>query len=210
MRPSRRPARSASGSRSSADPLIALASKSPQRRAILEAIGVRFRVIDVDVDELETGPPEQVARDNAISKALAGAELAGPNEQVIGVDTVVALDGGIWGKPADEAAASATLAALGGRTHDVVSGVAVVGDESPPRTAVEVTRVTFHDLDEAAIDWYLASGEWRGRAGGYAIQGRGGALVRRVEGDYLNVVGLPVGALAGLFGGFAAFLAERA
>jgi septum formation protein len=86
----------------------------------------------------------------------------------------------------------------------------VVGDEGAPRTAVEVTRVTFHDLDDAAIGWYLASGEWRGRAGGYAIQGRGGALVRRVEGDYLNVVGLPIGALAGLFGGFAAFLAERA
>jgi septum formation protein len=171
---------------------------------------VRFRVIDVDVDELETGPPEQVARDNAISKALAGAELAGPGEQVIGVDTVVALDGGIWGKPADEGAASVTLAALGGRTHDVVSGVAVVGDEGAPRTAVEVTRVTFHELDDAAIGWYLASGEWRGRAGGYAIQGRGGALVRRVDGDYLNVVGLPIGALAGLFGGFAAFLAERA
>ena len=169
-----------------------------------------FRVIDVEVDELETGPPEQVARDNAIAKALAGAQLAGPGEQVIGVDTVVALDGAIWGKPADEEAASATLAALGGRTHDVVSGVAVVGDEGAPRTAVEVTRVTFHDLDDAAIGWYLASGEWRGRAGGYAIQGRGGALVRRVEGDYLNVVGLPVGALAGLFGGFAAFLAERA
>jgi nucleoside triphosphate pyrophosphatase len=169
---------------------------------------VPFRVIDVDVDELEAGPPEQVARDNATHKALAGAEHAEPGEQVIGVDTLVALDGTIWGKPADEDAARVTLAALGGRTHAVVSGVAVVGDDGAPRTAVEVTRVTFQDLDEAAIDWYLASGEWRGRAGGYAIQGRGGVLVRRVEGDYLNVVGLPVGALAGLFGGFAAFLAE--
>jgi septum formation protein len=171
---------------------------------------VPFRVIDVDVDELEAGPPEQVARDNAVHKARAGAEHAEPGERVIGVDTVVALDGTIWGKPADEDAARVTLAKLGGRTHEVVSGVAlVVPGEDAPRTAVEVTRVTFHDLDEAAIDWYLASAEWRGRAGGYAIQGRGGALVRRVEGDYLNVVGLPVGALAGLFGGFAAFLAER-
>jgi len=165
--------------------------------------------VDVEVEELEAGEPRQVARDNAVRKALAGAEVAEPGERVIGVDTVVALDGAIWGKPADEAAARRTLAALAGRTHDVVSGVAVVGSEGEPRTAVEVTRVTFHDLDEAAIDWYLASGEWRGRAGGYAIQGRGGVLVRRVEGDYLNVVGLPVGALAGLIGGFAAFLAER-
>jgi nucleoside triphosphate pyrophosphatase len=73
---------------------------------------------------------------------------------------------------------------------------------------VERTLVTFHDLDDAVLDWYLASGEWRGRAGGYAIQGRGGVLVARVEGDYLNVVGLPVGRLAQLCGGFAAFLAE--
>jgi septum formation protein len=170
---------------------------------------VPFRVIDVDVDELEAGAPEQVARDNAVSKALAGAEHAEPGELVIGVDTVVALDGAIWGKPADEDAARVTLATLAGQTHDVVSGVAAVGEEGVPRTAVEVTRVTFHDLGEAAIDWYLASGEWRGRAGGYAIQGRGGVLVRRIDGDYLNVVGLPVGALAGLIGGFAAFLAER-
>jgi septum formation protein len=166
-------------------------------------------VIDVDVDELEAGPPEQVARDNAVSKALAGAEQAEPGEVVLGVDTVVALDGEIWGKPAAQDAARVTLATLSGRTHEVVSGVALVRAGGDPQTALEVTRVTFHDLDEATIDWYLASGEWRGRAGGYAVQGRGGVLVKRIEGDYLNVVGLPVGALAGLFGGFAAFLAER-
>jgi septum formation protein len=84
-----------------------------------------------------------------------------------------------------------------------------VRDGGEAELATEVTRVTFHDLDAATVDWYLASGEWRGRAGGYAVQGRGGVLVRRIEGDYLNVVGLPVGALARLFGGFAAFLSER-
>jgi septum formation protein len=168
---------------------------------------VPFRAIDVDVEELAAGPPEDVARENALRKARAGAKQV-RDDVVLGVDTLVALDGRIWGKPADEDAARETLMALAGRTHDVVSGVALVR-QGEPATAIEVSRVTFHALDDAVIDWYLASGEWRGRAGGYAIQGRGGVLVARVEGDYLNVVGLPVGALAGLFGGFAAFLAER-
>jgi septum formation protein len=170
---------------------------------------VQFRLIDVDVPELEEGPPEQVALENARRKAFAGAALAAPGEAVLGVDTVVALDGAIWGKPADEGAAGETLRRLSGRTHEVLSGVALVRPGGEPQTVAETTRVTFHDLDEATVAWYVDSGEWRGRAGGYAVQGRGGALVRRIEGDYLNVVGLPVGALAGLFGGFAAFLAER-
>jgi septum formation protein len=168
---------------------------------------VPFRAIDVDVEELESGPPQDVARENALRKARAGADLA-RDEVVLGVDTLVALDGRIWGKPADEAAARITLEALSGRTHDVVSALAVVRD-GEPATAIEVTRVTFHALDATLVDWYLASGEWRGRAGGYAIQGRGGVLVQRLEGDYLNVVGLPVGRLAELCGGFAAFLANR-
>ena len=166
-----------------------------------------FRIVDVDVEEIEAGEPQEVARDNAVRKATAGASAAQSGEVALGVDTLVALDGRIWGKPADEHAAAESLRALGGRTHDVVSCVALVRD-GKPATAIEVTRVTFHPLDAATIRWYVASGEWRGRAGGYAIQGRGGALVSRVEGDYLNVVGLPVGALAGLFGGFAAFLAK--
>jgi septum formation protein len=168
---------------------------------------VPFRVVDVDVDELEAGDPVEVARENAVRKATAGAAAAQAGETALGVDTVVALDGRIWGKPADEEAAADSLRALGGRTHEVVSGVAVVRD-GDTATATEVTRVTFHALEAAAIRWYVDAGEWRGRAGGYAIQGRGGALVSRIEGDYLNVVGLPVGALAGLCGGFAAFLAE--
>ena len=164
---------------------------------------MRFRAIDVEVDEVEDGPAAEVAVENARRKARAGAAQARPGEVVVAVDTVVAHDRKNWGKPGDADEARATLRALSGRTHEVVSGV-VVGE----RSAVELTRVTFHDLGDGLLEWYLATGEWRGRAGGYAIQGRGGALVSRVEGDYLNVVGLPVGALAGLFGGFAAFLAE--
>jgi septum formation protein len=164
---------------------------------------VPFRAIDLDVEEVEDGPAEEVALENARRKARAGAQHARPGEVVVAVDTVVTLDGANWGKPADEDEARSMLRALSGRTHEVISGV-VAGEGS----ASELTSVTFHDLEDGLLDWYLRTGEWHGRAGGYAIQGRGGALVRRVDGDYLNVVGLPVGALARLFGGFAAFLAE--
>jgi septum formation protein len=109
---------------------------------------------------------------------------------VVGVDTVVALDGRIYGKPAGEQEAAATLRALSGRTHAVVSGLAI-GREVSAAT----TLVTFRTLRPEVVEWYLATGEWRDRAGGYAIQGRGAALVARIEGDYLNVVGLPVALL---------------
>jgi septum formation protein len=164
---------------------------------------VPFRAIDTDVDELEDGPGEEVALENARRKARAGAQQARTGEVVVAVDTVVTLDDRIWGKPADENQARETLRALSGRTHEVISGI-VAGDKA----GAEVTKVTFHDLGDGLLDWYLATGEWRERAGGYAVQGHGGVLVRRIEGDYLNVVGLPVGRLAQLCGGFAAFLAE--
>ena len=162
-----------------------------------------YRAIDADVDEIEDGAAEDVALANARRKAVVGAEPARPGEVVVAVDTVVTLDGVNWGKPADETQAQTTLRALSGRTHEVVSAV-VAGE----RSAVEVTRVTFHDLEDALLEWYLATGEWRDRAGGYAVQGHGGVLVARIDGDYLNVVGLPVGRLAQLCGGFAAFLAK--
>jgi septum formation protein len=119
---------------------------------------------------------------------------------VLGVDTVVVLDGAIYGKPADEGEARATLSQLAGRVHEVVSGLAVV-EAGETRTASATTRVTFRDLDPATLDWYLATEEWRERAGGYAIQARGAALVAAIEGDYLNVVGLPVTALLELLPG---------
>ncbi len=176
---------------------LILASASPQRRAILESVGVAFDVRPQEVDEISDGPPTEVALENARRKATAAAAGA-PDDVVLGVDTLVALDERIWGKPADEQEARATLRALAGRTHEVHSGlVLVAGGEQ--RTVHELTAVTFRDLDDAAIDWYLECGEWRGRAGGYAIQGRGAALVRRIEGDYLNVVGLPLAALLDLF-----------
>lgn len=142
-----------------------------------------------------------MAVENARRKALAlaGSDVAA-GRTILGVDTIVVLDGdAIHGKPADAAAARTTLAALAGREHLVLSGLAVLDvDAGEPRTALATTRVRFRELDDATLDWYVATGEWEGRAGGYAIQGRGAALVAAIDGDYLNVVGLPVAALLDL------------
>jgi septum formation protein len=171
---------------------LILASASPQRRAILTALGVSYAAVAADVDELDSGPPVVVARENALRKALAarGSE----DDVVLGVDTVVAVELELWGKPPGAEAARETLRALSGRVHSVVSGFAVVGPDGVA-AGEETTLVEFRTLDDATVEWYLRSGEWEGRAGGYAIQGRGGALVRRIEGDYLNVVGLPLAAI---------------
>ena len=115
---------------------------------------------------------------------------------MLGVDTVVALGDALYGKPADRDQAEATLRALSGAVHRVLSGVCLIdGASARARTAVATTRVSFRALDEPTLAWYVDAGEWRGRAGGYAIQGRGAALVASIEGDYLNVVGLPVATL---------------
>jgi septum formation protein len=119
---------------------------------------------------------------------------------VLGVDTVVSLDGRIYGKPDSESQARATLRALAGREHTVVSGVCVV-EAGAVRTALVRTAVRFAALTGPVLDWYLASGEWRDRAGGYAIQGRGAALVAGIAGDYTNVVGLPVPTVLALLPG---------
>jgi len=137
------------------------------------------------VEEDEEGDPAAVAEVNARRKALAV-----PGELVLGADTVVALDGAILGKPRDAAQAREYVGRLNGRTHEVVGGIALARHGEVVATATEVTRVTFRRSDDADLDRYVATGEWRGRAGSYAIQGEGAALVERVEGDYLNVVGL--------------------
>jgi septum formation protein len=171
---------------------LILASKSPQRRAILEQLGITFTVAVSGAEELTAGPPHEIVLENAYRKAAA---VAGRPEQagalVLGVDTIVALGARIYGKPADAAEARATLSALSGRRHTVLSGVCLIAD-GRERTAASATVVEFRRLDASLLDWYLAHEEWRERAGGYAIQGRGAALVAGIEGDYLNVVGLPV------------------
>ena len=154
-----------------------------------------FEVRPPSFAEDEQGEAHEVALANALGKALDVPRAA--DELVLGVDTVVSLDGRLFGKPADAEQARATLGALSGRTHTVVSGLALAG-ESAPRTATAATAVSFRDLSAADIDWYLGRGEWRERAGGYAIQGAGCALVAAIDGDWTNVVGLPVATLLGL------------
>jgi septum formation protein len=171
---------------------LILASRSPQRRAILEQLGVDFRVEAPEVEELATGEPRALVRENALRKARAVRE---PGDRVLGADTAVVLDGRVFGKPRDEAEAETFLRRLSGRTHEVMSGIALREPDGAERSDVAVTRVRFRRLEAFDIAWYLATEEWRERAGAYAIQGRGAALVEDIEGDYWNVVGLPMAAL---------------
>ncbi len=165
---------------------LTLASRSPQRRAILEQLGLEFEVVVPEVEEIADGDVRHVVIENALRKARAVQ-----GELVLGVDTEVELDGRLFGKPADAEEAETFLRRLSGRTHEVWGGIAVIRDGAE-RTSDCVTRVRFRRLEQRDIDWYLASGEWRDRAGAYAIQGRGAALVEEIEGDFWNVVGLPV------------------
>ena len=182
-----------------APPLI-LASRSPQRRAILEQLGIPFDVVVPDYEERGDDPVE-----HAVGKARS---VEGGERPVLGVDTVVICDGSVLGKPADLADAEQMLETLGGKTHEVVSGLCL---RTPAweELDTETTRVTFRSLTPRDIASYLATDEWRERAGGYAIQGVGAGLVERIEGDYLNVVGLPaallIRLLAARFGGIYGF-----
>jgi septum formation protein len=141
------------------------------------------------VEERTDGDPLEVAQENARRKARAV-----DGDLVVGADTVVALDERILPKPRDAGQAGDWLRALSGRTHRVVGGLCVVRADRE-QVVAEITEVTFRQLAERDVAWYVASGEWEGKAGGYAIQGRGAALVERIAGDYLNVVGLPLPAL---------------
>jgi septum formation protein len=172
---------------------LVLASRSPQRRAILEQLGVEFAVRHADVEELERGDGEAVARENAQRKAIAAAPA--PGEVVLAVDTIVTLDGRIYGKPRSDAEALQTLAALSGRTHQVISGLVLLEAGRAPLVNSATTAVSFRELDRHLMEWYVATGEWRERSGGYAVQRAGGALIRRLDGDYNNVVGLPLALL---------------
>ena len=157
-----------------------------------------FTVAAPDVEEIVHGDPGALVRENALRKARAVQGAL-----VLGADTAVALDDAVFGKPADEGQAEAFLSRLSGRTHRVWSGLAV-REAACERTGVAVTAVTFRALERGDLDWYLSSGEWRDRAGAYAIQGKGAALVREIAGDYSNVVGLPVPALLELLPGLLA------
>jgi septum formation protein len=156
---------------------------------------VDFAVEAPDVEELTEGDPRELVVENALLKLRAV-----PGELVLAVDSMVVWDGRAHGKPADAAEAASWLRELSGRWHEVMGGIAL-REHGEERTAVAVTRVRFRKLGDSDIERYLGSGEWVDRAGGYAIQELGAMLVEEIEGDYFNVVGLPVPALLGLLPG---------
>lgn len=174
-------------------PTLYLASRSPRRRELLAQIGLTPRLLDVEVDETPRAGEsaalyvERLAR----AKAAAGAAGLGDRAIVLGADTAVVIDGDILGKPADAEDAAAMLRRLAGRSHHVLTGVAVTRD-GQCYTAVAATEVEFAALDAAAIDRYCATGEPLDKAGAYAIQGRAAVFVRRLAGSYSGVVGLPL------------------
>ena len=176
---------------------IILASRSPQRKTLLRSIGVSFTAVPSEVEETSEGEPRDVVLSNALAKGQAVAARRRQGTLVIAGDTEVVVDGRVVGQPDFEGEARWCLETLSGRTHEVLGALALIGPdrvdgEPEVRTGVESTRVTFAKLGPELIDRYLASGEWRGRAGGYAVQGLGSALVDGVEGDVSNVIGLPI------------------
>jgi len=183
-------------------PPLLLASTSPQRKAILEQLHIPFDVAAPRYDEETTDGADavQIVREHARGKARSVVDQA-EDRPVLGVDTAVVLGGRIFGKPANAGDAERMLEELSGKTHVVVSGLCLL---TPGWEDVEheATQVAFRVLTPRDLGTYVAAGEWEGRAGAYAIQGRGASLVRFIEGDYLNVVGLPAALLVRL-------LAER-
>jgi nucleoside triphosphate pyrophosphatase len=168
---------------------LTLASTSPQRRVILDQLQIPFEAVAPDYVEHDPpdADPTELVRRHAEGKARS---VHTDGQVTLGVDTTVVLDGRVYGKAAGADEATEMLRELAGRTHTVVSGLCVlgVGDDV---IAHEATDVTFRNVSDETLAAYVASREWEGRAGAYAIQGLGGRLVERIEGDYLNVVGLP-------------------
>ena len=190
--------------------LICLASASPRRRELLAQIGVPCDVRPVDVDERQQpgeAPADYVVR-IALAKARAAAEAGPDGRLVLGSDTAVVADGEVMGKPADAADARRMLGLLSGRSHDVLTAVAVVAD-GRAGTALSESTVTFRTLHQPEIDAYVATGEPMDKAGAYAIQGRAAVFVSRLEGSYSGVMGLPLYETAGLLSEFGYELAGR-
>jgi septum formation protein len=180
-------------------PPLILASSSPRRRDLLTACGLSFRIIPASIDERPhpNEPAEVYVRRLASAKAEAVAQRH-PRAVVLGADTIVTVDRELLGKPRDLDEARRMLSRLSGTVHEVVTGVAVLSVDgagsSPARRTSEVvtSRILMRHFTEVTVAWYLATGEPLDKAGAYAVQGLGGALVERVEGSYTNVVGLPL------------------
>ena len=172
---------------------IILASASPRRQELLQQIGVPFVVVKSDAEEIldHADGPRALAVENARRKVLAVAKMH-PGRIVLGADTVVFQDGEVYGKPKDAADACAMLRRFAGRRHAVVTGVALVSRDGTCRTDAAETNVCFADMTDEEIAAYVATGEPMDKAGAYALQGRGGMFVERIEGSYSNVIGLPM------------------
>ncbi len=171
---------------------VILASQSPRRRQLLELIGIAHAVMPADIDEqlLPDEEPGAHALRLAATKAQTIAAVA-PDALVIGSDTIVVVDGDVLGKPVDRADAARMLRRLSGRTHTVMTAMAVHW-RGRTRSSIESVGVTFHELDDDRIDAYIATGEPMDKAGAYGIQGYGATIVARVDGDYFAVMGLPL------------------
>ena len=173
--------------------VLVLASGSPRRAELLRAAGIPFEPAAADVDETQHPGEEADAYVLRLAKAKAGRVAAVyPGRTVLGADTTVVVDGDVLGKPADAADAAAMLRRLSGRSHLVLTGVCLIGPGGGQETAVASTQVEFRPLTGDEIDRYVASGEPMDKAGAYAIQGGAGGFVTRIDGEYDNVVGLPV------------------
>lgn len=175
---------------------VLLASKSPQRSALLDQLGISFRVLSPDTNELSMGDTSDIVLKNAHAKANSVKEDVSDRELVIACDTLVDVDGIPFGKPETKEDAFTMLALLRGRVHDVVGGLVIANvDSDITRERVVRTKVRFRNFTDEMLNAYLDTDEWRGRAGGYAIQGRGAGFVSGIGGCYFNVVGLPIAAL---------------
>jgi septum formation protein len=192
--------------------MLHLASQSPRRRELLARLGVRFGVLDVDVPEVRAPgePAEDYVRRVAREKAGAGLlkVVAVPGALVLGGDTEVVLDDEVFGKPRDRADAAAMLRRLSGRTHLVISAVSLISANREVQ-AVSRSEVTFAELGEDELEAYLAGGEWRGRAGAYAIQGTAQAFISHLSGSYSGVMGLPLYETARLLREFRVAIEEK-
>ncbi len=178
---------------------VILASSSPRRSELLAQVKCMFRAVNsaVEEDNEQALTPREIALGHALAKAKDVAAQYPPGTVVIGADTIVVLDGKVFGKPSDEADAALMLAALSGRKHQVMTGIAVLQDETVLLDC-PVTQVYMKKLMQDSIDAYVASGEPMDKAGAYGIQGLGALLVEKIDGCYFNVVGLPLQALATL------------
>ena len=172
---------------------LILASGSPRRAEILTAVGWEFEAIAADIDETRLAAEDAVnyVKRLALTKAETVAKSF-PERPVLGADTVVVVDGEILGQPRDDEDASRMLQLLSGKWHEVLTGVALVRGGAHGVVEHQTTRVLFAELSAEEINWYVSTREPRGKAGAYAIQGRGALFIKEIQGDYFNVVGLPV------------------